>query len=268
MSFLKVENKHFLISGVSNKKSIAYFVAQELLLNGAKVIFSVQSADHAGRVEKLFPGSKIYLCDVENEASVKTLGTHLSNFLGTEKLQGFLHSMAFANYAEGIKPFHETKWPDFAQAAQISCFSLTSMSNAFKNIFAADASVVTVSISNTRATNYGFMGPIKAMLDATVAYLAKSFSATSKVRFNAVCSGPLKTSASAGIPGYVDNYLFAEKLTLRKVALATAEVADTICYLLSSRSSGINATGVLVDAGMSCNYFDEAVVAAASRVDN
>jgi enoyl-[acyl-carrier protein] reductase I len=265
MSFLKVENKYFLISGVSNKKSIAFFVAQELVQNGAKVIFSVQTPEHASRVEKLFPESKIYLCDVENEASVKTLGTHIGNYLGEQKLQGFLHSMAFANYADGIKPFHETKWPDFAQASQISCFSLTSMSAALKNLFADDASVVTVSISNTRATNYGYMGPIKAMLDASVAYLAKSFSGHSRVRFNAVCSGPLKTSASAGIPGYVDNYLFAEKLTLRKEALATSEVADTICYLLSPRSSGINATGILVDAGMSCNYFDESVVAAVSK---
>ena len=34
----------------------------------------------------------------------------------------------------------------------------------------------------------------------------------------AVCPGLLKTSASAGIPGYVDSYLFAEQATLRKEA--------------------------------------------------
>ena len=138
------------------------------------------------------------------------------------------------------------------------------MANALKNIFKDDASVVTISISDTKATSYGYMGPVKAMLDATVAYLAKSFSSFSRVRFNAVCSGPLKTSASAGIPGYIDNYIFAEQLTMRKEALKTGEVANTVCFLLSQASSGINATGILVDCGMRANHFDESVVKAYS----
>ena len=60
--------------------------------------------------------------------------------------------------------------------------------------------------------NYGFMAPIKAALDSSLAFLAKSFSQFSQVRFNAVAAGLLKTSASAGIPGYVDAYLFAEQV--------------------------------------------------------
>ncbi len=59
--------------------------------------------------------------------------------------------------------------------------------------------------------NYGFMAPIKAALDSSLAFLAKSFSQFSRVRFNAVAPGLLKTSASAGIPGYVDSYLYAEQ---------------------------------------------------------
>jgi enoyl-[acyl-carrier protein] reductase I len=109
------------------------------------------------------------------------------------------------------------------------------------------------------------MGPIKAALDATVAFLAKSLSEISKVRVNAVCAGPLKTSASAGIPGYVNNYLFAEQLTLRKAALKTEEVANAVLFLLSPVSGGINATGIVVDSGMSCNYFDQDVVNKATR---
>ena len=66
----------------------------------------------------------------------------------------------------------------------------------------------------------------------------------------------LKTSASAGIPGYVDAYLFAEQATLRKQAVQTGEVANTAAFLLSPRSSGINAQTLTVDAGMEVNYFD------------
>jgi enoyl-[acyl-carrier protein] reductase I len=77
----------------------------------------------------------------------------------------------------------------------------------------------------------------------------------------------LKTSASAGIPDYVPAYLFAEKATLRKKALDTREAANTVAFLLSPRSSGINAQGIVIDAGMRTNYFDKEIVAAATRVE-
>ncbi|MFN9914632.1 MAG: SDR family oxidoreductase, partial [Pirellulaceae bacterium] len=38
------------------------------------------------------------------------------------------------------------------------------------------------------------------------------------------------------------------------------EVADTAIFLLSPRSSGINAQTLIVDAGMSTNYFDQAII--------
>jgi len=258
MSFLNLKNKTFLISGVSNKKSIATFVAKELTSQEAQVILTVQNDEAKTRATKIFPDADIYILDVSKTGEVKNFGKMLQE--KEVKLDGFLHSMAFANYSEGIKPYHETKFNDLMEAIQISCFSLTSISNAIKDSLKNDASVVTVSISNTKATNYGYMGPIKAMLDSSIAYLAKSFSVFSNIRFNAVCSGPLKTSASAGIPGYIENYLFAEQLTMRHQALKTQEVADVISFLLSSRSSGVNASGIVVDAGMNANYFDEKVV--------
>ena len=110
------------------------------------------------------------------------------------------------------------------------------------------------------AENYGYMAPVKAALDSSLCFLAKSFSSFSNIRFNAVCPGLLKTSASAGIPGYIDSYLFAEKATLRKEAVKTSEVADVAAFLLSGRSSGINTRAIVVDAGMAVNYFDADIV--------
>ncbi len=251
-----------LITGVANKKSVATHVATTLLEKGQDLIFSVQNEDCRQKVLKLFPGKKVYLCDVEKEDDIASLKEQLS--VDGVKLTGLLHSIAFANLVDP-KPFHETSFQDFSQAINISSFSLVSLSNALKDFFTDDASVVTISISDTKATSYGYMGPVKAMLDNVVAYLAKSFSQFSEIRFNAVCSGPLKTSASAGIPGYIDNYLFAEKLTLRKRALHTQEVANVACFLLGDESSGINATGIKVDAGMSCNHFDQDVVKKVSK---
>ena len=258
MNFLGLQDKTFLITGVANKKSVAFFSAKTLIENGADVIFTVQSSEHKEKVQKLFPEKQIFILDVEDIDNISKFANDVKK--QNIKLDGMLHSIAFANFSEGIKPFHETPLHDYLQAMNISCFSLTSLSNALKDSLDEHASIVTISISDTRATSYGYMGPIKACLDASVAYLAKSFSSFSKMRFNAVWSGPLKTSASAGIPGYVNNYLFAEQLTLRKEALKTQEVADTVAFLLSPRSSGINATGIKIDAGMSCNHFDQTIV--------
>ncbi len=226
--------------------------------NGARCLFSVQKLEQLDALRKLFPDSPIFVCDVENKEDLLKLPDQIKQY--TDKIDGILHSLAFANFSEGVKPFLETKREDYLQAAQISCFSLVEMASALKDTLTPDASIVTISISNTKATSYGYLGPIKAMLDATVPFLAKSFSEFSKIRVNAVGAGPLKTSASAGIPDYIDNYLYAEELTLRKAALETQEVANSVAFLLSPKSSGINASTLLVDAGMSSNYFDQNVV--------
>jgi enoyl-[acyl-carrier protein] reductase I len=70
----------------------------------------------------------------------------------------------------------------------------------------------------------------------------------------------LKTSASAGIPGYVNAYLYAEQVIPRKKAVETDETAHVAAFLLSPRSSGINAQKIVVDAGMSINYFDRELI--------
>ncbi len=75
----------------------------------------------------------------------------------------------------------------------------------------------------------------------------------------------MKTSASAGIPGYLESYLFSEKLTFRKEALKTQEVANAVAFLISDRSSGMNGTSLVMDAGMGINFFDEEVVRLAMR---
>jgi enoyl-[acyl-carrier protein] reductase I len=129
---------------------------------------------------------------------------------------------------------------------------------------------VTIGISSLTVTpdNYGYMGPIKAALESATRFLAKSFNPQPGVRFNVVGSGPLKTSASAGIPGYLESYLYTEKLTFRKRNLDTQEVANTVLFLLSDRSSGINGTTLVVDAGMGSNFYDADVIRLAMRPEH
>ena len=265
MDFLDIADKTFLVFGVANKKSVAFSVGEVLSEAGANVVYSVQSTEAKESVSKILPDADILVCDVEREQEINELADRVVNRYG--KINGIVHSIAFADYEEGLKPFHETKRKNFLQAMDISCYSLIAIADAFKELLDDKASVVTISISTTKmaAEPYGFMAPVKAALDSTVCFLAKSFSSFSKIRFNSVNAGLLKTSASAGIPGYLDYYMFAEELTLRKKALSTKEVANAVAFLLSPRSSGIDAQGIIVDAGMSVNYFDKDIIKKALR---
>lgn len=264
MDFLGVAEKVFVVFGLANKKSIAYAVAKNLTEAGAEVIHVVRSEERRTTARKYFPDAAVFLCDVEDEANIIAARNEVAAYLGERKLAGLVHSIAYANYSEGLKPFHETLQKDFLQAVNISCFSFISISNHFKDLLARDASVVTISISTTKmaSENYGYMAPIKAALDSSLCFLSKSFSAFSEIRFNAVAPSLLKTSASAGVPGYVDSYLYAEQVIPRKKALKTGEAADTATFLLSPRSSGIVAQTLVVDAGMAINYFDQKIVQA------
>jgi enoyl-[acyl-carrier protein] reductase I len=265
VNFLNLEGKTIVLFGIANKKSVAFHVGELLREEGARVVSVVRSEARRESLAKLWPGGDIFVCDVEFDEQIERVCGEIGG--KHPRIHGVLHSIAFANYSEGFKPFHETPRKDFLQSVGVSCYSLMAIANGLKKFLDPQASVVTVSISTTRmaAENYGYMAPVKAALDSSLCFLAKSFSAFSQARFNAVSAGLLKTSASAGIPGYVDSYLFAEQLTLRKKALTTGEVAQTAVFLLSDRSSGINAQGLVLDAGMSVNYFDKDMVKRALR---
>ncbi len=262
MDFLQLSGKRFLIFGVANKKSIAYHIARMLIEEGATVDLVVRDDNVAAKVQVIFPDQRVESCNVESDGEIRRLGERLRGQLDGQRYAGLIHSIAFADYGEGMKPFHETSKTAFLQALDISCFSLVSISRELEPLLERNASVVTISISTTRmaSENYGFMAPIKAALDSSLAFLTKSFSAFSEIRFNAVAPSLLKTSASAGIPGYADSYLYAEKVIPRKRAVETTEAAAVAVFLLSPRSSGVVAQKIVVDAAMETNFFDKEIV--------
>ncbi|MEM1304240.1 MAG: SDR family oxidoreductase [Planctomycetota bacterium] len=276
--FLQLAGKTVLVCGVANRKSVAWHIARLLTDAGCRVVYSVRSEERREQVAKLVDkafgtgADDVLVCDVEHQEQIDRLAAAVAERYGT--IDGLVHSIAFADYSdsspeEGVKPFHETSRKAFLRTFDISCYSLVALANALQDVFSEDASVVTISISTTTmaSENYGFMAPVKAALDSALAFLAKSFSRFSRVRFNAVAPGLLKTSASAGIPGYVDSYLYAEKATLRGEAVRTEEAAAAAVFLLSPRSSGMNAQRLVVDAGMATNYFDGHIVRAVVESD-
>jgi enoyl-[acyl-carrier protein] reductase I len=267
--FIQLTGRTFLVQGVANRKSVAWFIARALEAEGARVVYAVRSASRRESLAKLLGDRPVFICDVEEEGAADRLA-HEVAAAGLAPLHGLVHSIAFANYRDGFKTFHETHRADFLQATAISAFSLVELARAFKPHLVSQASIVTIGISSLTVTpdNYGYMGPIKAALESAARFLAKSLSADTEIRCNVIGAGPLKTSASAGIPGYLESYLYSEKLTFRKRNLSTQEIANVALFLLSERSSGINGATLVVDAGLGSNFFDQDIVRLAMRPES
>ena len=107
MDFLNIKDKKFVVFGLANKKSVACSVGKVLVEEGAEVIHVVRSEARVAAARKLFPDSKVFICDVEDEKNIRKVRDEIAADIDG-KIDGIVHSIAFANYSEGFKPFHET----------------------------------------------------------------------------------------------------------------------------------------------------------------
>ena len=158
---LQLTGKTVLVTGVANKKSVALHIGRGLQEAGALPVYVVRTEERRESVTEVLAKASltgdIYVCDVRHQDQIEALAAALAT--DHPRLDGFVHSIAFADYSDGWKPFHESPKKAFLEAVDVSAFSLVNLSNAIKDLFDPDASVVTISISTTTmaAENYGFM---------------------------------------------------------------------------------------------------------------
>jgi len=250
MDFLQLAGKRVLVFGVANRKSVACHVGRVLTEAGAECVYVVQNEAVRESAAKLLAGRDVYVCDVEREDQIARLRDEVG--ARHDRFHGLVHSIAFADYSEGVRPFHETSKSAFLRAVDVSCYSLVALSRALADLMDPDASVVTISISTTRmaAENYGYMAPVKAALDSAIGFLAKSFSRFSQIRFNAVAPGLVRTPLTRGL---VSTEL-AEKASLVMHPLGRlgepGDVARAIAFLIDPAQDWITGQVLGVDGGL------------------
>src|SRR5688572_8850753 len=132
VDFLQLAGKRILVMGVANRKSVAWHISRVLVEAGAEVIYSVRSEERRQQVLQLVGDAPVLVCDVESEDQIERLAGDLT--AKYEALHGLVHSIAFADYEDSMKPFHETAKREFLRAFDISCFSLVAVSNALKKL--------------------------------------------------------------------------------------------------------------------------------------
>ena len=129
-----MEGKRVLIMGVANDRSIAWAIAQALHNAGAELAFTYQGERLQRRVQALIdknmPGSLLFECDVTSDEQIHRAFEQLGE--KWDRLDGLVHSIAFAKGEDLEVPFVETSRDGYALAQDISSFSLVATARAAK----------------------------------------------------------------------------------------------------------------------------------------
>ena len=248
-----LSGKTGLVLGVANKRSISWAIAQAAAKAGARLALTYPTERLEENVRELaatLPNTVVLPCDVTNDAQIAALTASLDAEFGG--LDFALHGAAFAPAAELSNRFVQTSRDGFRIAMDVSVFSLIALTNACLPLFEKKGGGSVVTLSHIGADrvfpNYNVMGVAKAALESAVRYLAADLG-PQNIRVNAVSAGPIKTLASAGIPG-LSLMLQAqrERAPLRR-GMELGEIADAAVFLLSDASRAITGEVMMVDAG-------------------
>ena len=250
--------KNGLITGVFNKQSIAWAIAEQILNEGGRCGFSYmpdkpddERKKNLGRVQKLTDGNPsvafLQPMDVTNDEHIAELMNVAKDKLG--RLDFLLHSVAFALPDDLKRDTIETSRAGFKLAMEISAYSLIALSNAARPLLNEGASILTLTyFGGERAVpGYNVMGVCKAALDSIVKYLAFDLGPAG-VRVNALSPGPLQTVSGRGAG--VDEMLGLYEAVAPLGRNVTHEEAGKCgAFLLSNMSSGITGEILHLDGG-------------------
>lgn len=252
------EGKRGLITGVFNKQSIAWSIAERIMQLGGTCGFSYlpdrpddERKKNLNRIQKLTEGnplvSFLHPMDVTNDEHIAALMAKAKEELG--QLDFLLHSIAFAPPEDLKRDTIETSRKGFLVGMEISAYSLIALANAARPILAPNASILTLTYYGGEKTvpGYNVMGVCKAALDSVVKYLAFDLGADG-IRVNALSAGPLQTVSGRGAG--VDEMLgLYEGMAPLGRNVTHEEAGKSGSFLLSDLSSGITGEILHLDGG-------------------
>lgn len=249
-----MKDKVILITGIANNKSIAYAVATQLKAQGATIC-----ATHIPHPEDKFKGRLQKMADEEGFDSICELDAtseeslaNMTSFLQGKygKIDGFLHSMAFATKEGLTGATYSVDKEGFLKAMDVSVYTLLAMSRHLEPILNDNSSILTLSYFGAEKTmpNYNVMGIAKAALEASVRYLALDLGKRG-IRVNSISAGAIKTLAGSGITGFSNMYNWTGSNSLLTRNVSAEEVGKSGLYFMSDLASGVTAENHYVDSG-------------------
>lgn len=252
------EGKRGLITGVFNKQSIAWAIADRVLAGGGACGFTYmpdkpddQRKKNLNRVQKLTEGINgvefLQPMDATNDDHIAAVMDTCKDKFG--QLDFLLHSIAFAPPEDLKKLSIDCSRDGFKMAMEISAYSLIALARAARPLLHEGSTILTLTYfgGEKAVPGYNIMGVCKAALDSVTKYLAFDLGEDG-VRVNALSCGPLQTISGrgAGVDGMLRLY---EAMAPLGRNVTHEEAGKCGAFLLSDMSSGVTGEIMHLDAG-------------------
>ena len=242
-----------LVTGLLNERSIAYATARLALEQGAQVAvtgFGRTLSITRQFAQRLAADCPVLELDVTNPDHLTEAAAWCGNEWG--RVDGVLHSVAFAPDTALDGNFLRASWPDVSTALHVSTYSFAAMARAFAPLLARSAhgSLVGLDFDADMAwPGYDWMGVAKAGLESCCRYLAMELGAAG-TRVNLVAAGPLRTIAASSLDSFAGfERAWRERAPLGWDVRDAEPVARTVCALWSSWLPATTGEVVHVDGG-------------------
>ncbi|MCL6564175.1 MAG: enoyl-ACP reductase [Firmicutes bacterium] len=244
-----------VVTGVANKRSIAWGIAQVFDREGAQLILTYQNERFFENLEKLVPElnrrPEVVELDVVHDESLERLGAWLSEH-HPEGIHALVHSIAYAERRDLEGRFLDTSRDGFLVAQNISAYSLIALSRTVvpSMVRAGWGSIIALTHQgSTRVMpNYNVMGAAKASLESSMRYLAYELG-RDRIRVNAISAGPVKTLAASGVRGISQALKMTEERAPIPENISTVDVGHAAAFLASPWASHITGNILFVDSG-------------------
>jgi enoyl-[acyl-carrier protein] reductase I len=197
-----LDGKRVLVTGVLTDSSIAFHVARIAQQEGATVVLTgFGRLSLVERIAKRLPQPPPVLeLDVTDAGHLASLAERVAEHV--PRLDGVLHSIAFAPQSALGGNFLSTEWADVATAVHVSAYSLKALAMAALPLMDGGGAVVGLDFDASVAwPAYDWMGVAKAGLESCARYLARDLGPRG-IRVNLVAAGPLRTIAAKSISGF------------------------------------------------------------------
>jgi enoyl ACP reductase len=262
-----LEDKRILVTGVVNRHSIAYSIAERAQREGAEILltsFGRMRRMTERAASKLDPAPDILELDVNRDEDLAVLTEEIERRWG--RVDGAVHAIANAP-PDALGGNFLAAPRDSAKAAfETSAYSLKALAEAVAPLMGAQdtagangagaepgGGIVALDFDASVAwPAYDWMGVSKAALESVARYLARDLGPRG-VRVNLISAGPLSTPAASGIPGFSDLAgMWSEGAPLGWDTRDATAVADAAIFLLSDMSRAISGEIVHADGGFHC----------------
>jgi enoyl ACP reductase len=244
--------KRILITGVVNRQSIAFSIAERAQQQGAEVLLT-----SFGRIKRmtersaarLDPVPDVLELDVNSDEDLAALREELGSRWG--RVDGAVHAIAFAPADALGDNFMTAPRASAGTAFETSAYSFKALAAALEPLMEeGGGSLVGLDFDATVAwPSYDWMGVAKAALESVSRYLARDLGPKG-IRANLVSAGPIRTAAASGIPGFGElESAWSEQAPLGWQVDDPAPVADAALFLLSDLARATSGEILHVDGG-------------------